>query len=381
MDIGSSVGGGSTMNNMTRYLLFLGAGCMPYVIPDERPIDSGNFHSGGPFSDSAQTAIIATLADDYSLGALATISVNGLGVQDTLAPISGDAVVRTSQDKVVVLNRLNADTMRVYETSWDSPALDIALEDLSNPQDAAICGGNLYVSVHNGSHIPAYDVGTGLLVDNVDLSPWAGTDGSAEAATMVTDGAHLFVAVQQLKQDAGWVSDGGAILRADCTTGTLEQWAESAPSPVITEGINGETIGYKTGLFGAIDGEIGLFQRANAEKTVLVEEVQLGADIHAFAFSTSHLVYATADRDWNFQVHCLDLDTGVTAHSDTTSSYISDIAMDELGRAWVSRRLGWSDSVPDATGIDILTPAGCVSVFNDEALLPLSLAPFNVAFR
>jgi hypothetical protein len=369
------------MNTMRQCLLLLGAGCMPFVSPDETTVDSGNFHSSEPSTDSIQTAIIATLADDYSLGALATISVNGLLMRDTLAPISGDAVVRTSQDKVVVLNRLNTDTMRVYGESWDRPALDIALDDLSNPQDATICGGKLYVSIHNGTHIPAFDVGSGLLVDNVDLSPWAGSDGSAEAASMVTDGIHLFVAVQQLKQDQGWVSDGGVILRVECTSGTLEEWVKSSPSPVISEGFNDETIGYKTGLFGDMDGEIGLIQRGNAEKTILVDEVELGADIHGFAFSTSHLVYATADSEWHFQVHCLDLQTGVTIHSGTTSSYISDIAMDEMGRAWISRRLGWSASAPDATGVDILAPAECVSIFNDDAMLSPSLAPFNVAFR
>ena len=75
--------------------------------------------------------------------------------------------------------------MRVYDgDDWSTPMLEFALEDLSNPQDAVLCDGKLWVTQHNAARITAHDPETGLIVDAIDLSPWAGSDGAAEASVV-----------------------------------------------------------------------------------------------------------------------------------------------------------------------------------------------------
>jgi hypothetical protein len=76
----------------------------------------------------------------------------------------------------------------------------------------------------------------------------------------------------------------------------------------------------------------------------------------------------------------MDLSTETTTHAPPTTSYISDVSMDPMGRAWISKRLGWSRDEPDPTGMDIIEPEECTSIFEPNQSLPTALAPFNVAF-
>jgi len=368
---------------MSRVLLFtavLSLGCMPSVSPEVVVQDTGVGEIVESPSVSVSRAVVSTVADDYSLGALATVELDGLALHDTLAPTSGDAVVRTAGTLTIVLNRMNTDTFQVFEGSWATPKLDVALPDLSNPQDAVLCGGKLWVTLHNGIDLPAYDPRTGLLVGSADLSPWAGVDGRAEAASMVVVDGQILVAIQQLKQDDGWSSDGGAIVQVDCTDGVAVDWVGIGPSPSIRKGPSA-SVAYKVGLYGPLDGRLGLLDHESKEDVILVEEADLGVDIYGFDVSQQHLVYTTADDDWRFQVHCLDLATGITTHSDTTSSYLSGVSMDPFGRVWVSRRLGWSSTEAEPTGLDLIDVRTCQSIFTEGGPMATALPPFNVVFQ
>ena len=111
--------------------------CMPVVTPWARhgaqpPADSGQQDDTGGAGDTV--AVLATVADDFSLGALATVNLQTWNISDGLAPISGDPVVVAAGQWLVQLNRYNYDTVRLYQPSaWLQPLWEVSLADGANP--------------------------------------------------------------------------------------------------------------------------------------------------------------------------------------------------------------------------------------------------------
>jgi hypothetical protein len=364
---------------MMRTLLLALCGCMPSVVPDKNsPLGALDDTASG--SGEMSLAVLSTIASDYSVGSLAVVHLDTLGLEDTLAPTSGDAVVRGLEDTVVVLNRLNTDTLRLYTPgAWVAPDLELALPDLSNPQDAVWCGERLWVSLHNADHLPAYDA-TGRRVAKADLSPWAGSDGSAEASGMVRVGERVVVALQQLAQDGGWTSEGGAIVAVDCETTEVQTLLEAPLSPSLVPGPKDGLLLVRTGLYGELDGAVVALEVETGEVETLLTEAEVGMDITDVASSSEDVVFLTATTEWTFGVHCLSLQTGSWQTGLVTSSYLSEVAMDDRGRAWVSVREGWGPEAALEPGLILFDAATCAPVLEDGASIKPTLAPFNVSF-
>ena len=327
-------------------------------------------------------AIVAGLSRDYSHGAVSTIDLEDWTINDSIVPTSGDVVVSASDDIVFVINRLNTDTIQVFSGPLTVPDLDLGMPDLSNPQDAVVCNDEYWVTLHNASVIPRYNA-LGLRTGETDISEWTGTDGHAEAASIVldADGSHIHVALQQLKQDDGWTSDGGVVVTISCSTGAVVGVQDVGPSPSIVDGPSIDTLGYKTGLYGALDGEVGTIMTRTAERVVHATESDVGGDIGAFAYFDNHLVYASSDADWVFTVHCLNLATGETSQMGPLNQYVSDIASDTHGRFWLSFRPGWASSTVEGVGVEIIDPSSCTSLIPSGQPLQFTLPPSSLAFR
>jgi len=357
--------------------------CMPMVTPDEvgSPglVDTAGLDSGQP-AYGQTVAVISTLADDYSVGAVATVDLNSLALSDTLSPTAGDAVVKTVDERVAVLNRLNTDTLQLFEPSdWLAPVLDLALPDLSNPQDAAWCGDRLWVSLHTADHLPAYDR-LGRRTLKADLSEWSGTDGAAEAVGMRVHEGALFVALEQFAQDEGWVSEGGVVVRVDCETAQVTQVLAAPPSPSIVAGPSEGTALVRTGLYGETDGVVMMLDLQTQQTEVLLMEEELDADITGAAIHGDTLVYLSADSSWNYSVHCMSLQTGEHQTAMTTASYLSDVQVDDRGRAWISARAGWSGESQTMPGLHLIDTGRCTSLLPaGEAIRP-TLSPYNLSF-
>ena len=357
---------------MTRRIapFLIAFGCMPTVKtgPDggarfssDSGVDSATPDDTGDATRPLTQVLLTTIATDYSLGALATVDLETGQVDDALATTSGDSVVRSTDGRAVVLNRFNTDSVRLYDgEDWSQPTLEFALADLSNPHDAVICDDRLWVTQHNASQITAHDPETGLVVDSIDLSRWTGSDGAAEASGMLVDGASILVSVQQFDQDAGWTSEGGALLRFPCAGGSASVVAEIGPSPGIASGSTGSDLVMRTGLYGTSDGVVAMVDAQTGDQTVLVTEAEFERDITGVAITPTTLVFITTTADWMYQIHCLDRATGVRTDGPQTTAFLSDLAIDDRGRAWVAARMGWAPDSPTQGGLTIVDAASCV---------------------
>jgi len=375
--------------NLT-FALFL-VGCMPSVDPatkNQARFDTSTSPDTGALDDTGGTPVkqtqilLSTIANDYSLGAVATVDLETGLVNDALATTSGDAVVRSTGGLAIVLNRFNTDSVRIYDgEDWSQPTVEFALADLSNPHDAVLCGEKLWVTQHNTAQITAHDTRTGLVVDSIDLSPWAGTDGAAEASGMLVDGETILVSVQQFDQDSGWTSEGGVLLRFACSGGAPSVVTEIGPSPSVASGSTGDDLVIRTGLYGEADGVVASVNSQTGEHTVLLEEADFGRDITGVAITPTDLVFVTTTPDWIYQIHCVDRETGVRTDGPQSTAFWSDIDIDGRGRAWIAARTGWAPDSPTQGGLQVFETDGCTDASPGGQPIRTTLNPYNLVFR
>jgi len=370
------------------WIALTGQACMPTATPKsdgtarfDTAIESTE-DTGLEGVDAKQTmAILSTIAADFSMGAIATIDLETLEVHDALAATSGDAVVRTAEGRAIVLNRLNTDTVRLYAPDdWTAPLIEFALPDLANPQDAVICDDRLWVTQHNRAEITAHQISSGLVVGSIDLSPWAGTDGAAEAASLVAIDSTLWVAVQQFKQDDGWASEGGAIISAPCSGGDAQEVLKIGPSPGLTASPDESFFAIRTGLYGPPDGAVHLYDRTSGTLTELLTEEEVGADITSVALTQTHAVVITATQDWAYRLSCIDLESRELTQGLETSQFLSDLTINQAGQAWVASRPGWAAGTASSGEVLVFDPTTCKSLLADDSAITTALNPYNLAF-
>ena len=103
----------------------------------------GGSDPGGDSGAAGPQAIVASVASDYSLGALATVALDDWSVADELAAVSGDPLVVQDGDWIFQINRGGYDNIRVYEPGrWDAPLHEFSAVALVLLKAAThACGG------------------------------------------------------------------------------------------------------------------------------------------------------------------------------------------------------------------------------------------------
>ena len=106
--------------------------------------------------------IMATVAMDYSVGALATFDTETSTLTENISSISGDPALVMDGGWLWQLNRYQYDTLRKYDPSnLQVPVAEISLAPdvgSSNPHDVAVCGDALYVSLYGSDSLPILDL-------------------------------------------------------------------------------------------------------------------------------------------------------------------------------------------------------------------------------
>ena len=323
-------------------------------------------------------AVITTVADDYSAGSLAVVGLEDWSIEDEIMPTSGDPVVVVDGDSVFQINRFGFDNIRVYTDSWSAPSLEISTGGGTNPQDVALCGGEMFVSLYEAAQLNAYDMGTGTLTGTVDLSGFVGTDGSTEASSLeVLDGT-LYVGLNGLDRNNDWVDDGGSVLAVDCATKTVSQSWAAAGNTALHPWLSEEGRFLVTGR--AFDGQPGGISAFDGAELSLV----LSADTEGWNFTSvaafgDQAVAIGVDSSWNSRLACIDLAAGAITWSESSDRYLTGVWANELGEAWVSARPGFSN--PELPGgVMVFDIATCTEKTMD-GWLELSLSPYSIAFR
>ncbi len=353
-------------------------GCPPVATlddsgPDTTPDDTG------PSDGEHRRAVVATVASDYSTGSFASVSLDDWSVADELFVTSGDPAVSASQGSVFQLNRFGYDTVRRYQAgSWGAPLWEQALEDHSNPYVARICDGAVFVTQYDTAGVAVLDLDTGERLGTVDLGAWADADSvGPEPSTLVEHEGMLYAGLNRLDRDQGWIDAGGAVVEIDCAArAATRSWAAGGNTTVHPWPDSGKLL-VLARAFGDDPGGVYALDPAadSLEHLLSVEGEEL---THIGAVGDQALATSLA-TDWSHNAHhCIDLAEAALRSSETTDSYITAMASNDRGEAWVALGVSWMD--PHApTGLMVYDIAGCSAL--SEQPIGLSLYPVGIDFH
>ena len=355
-------------------------------VPEAKVADDSGAPAGADTGATAAGQTHAVVATSYEgVGALAVVDLDTLEVRDELASISSDALVVVEDDRVFQINRSDFDSVRVYAPgAFTAPEAELGLPAGSNTWDVEVCDGQLFVAAYETSALAVHDLETGVLAGTVDLSAFDDGDGYPEVAALVELDGKLYVSLQQLARDAGWVPEGGTIAEVDCASMTVERSWAVGPNPTISAWPGrADTLLVRTGGYGLADGGISTLDvAAGLQSEVHIKESDLGIDLTHVALSgdgSSGLVLSSS-LDWpaTYGVWCLDPADWSLSPIETTATYLSDLAVDDRDRAWVSFQApswGAADAEPGAALYDLST---CTRARAE--LVPFVLDPGRMAF-
>lgn len=352
--------------------------------------DTGAVDNSPNADGSHSRAVVATVSADYAVGGLALVGLDDRMVQDDLTTLGADPQVRVTGDRLVQMNRGSENSVRIYELgSFEAPSLEFSLGDGSNPHDAAMCGGALFISLYGADGVGIYDPDSGATLATIDLSAYADDDGLPEAGSMVVIGDTLYVALERLDENSTyWTSETGLVAQIDCASREVTETWEVGPSPtLVADPSDPETLLVRTGTYYDGDGAFtwdGALSRldpaAGALAPLGVDEADLEVNLGGVAAgSNGKALLLSTDSSWLYTVSCVDLATGAITPITTTENFLSDVAVNDRDEAWVAARASWA--APDVPGgVMIFDLETCTETTGDGGPLSFSVEPYSLAF-
>jgi hypothetical protein len=348
--------------------------------PDAGPSDTVVEQPWNP--DRETTVVVSTVARDYSVGALATVDLDTLHVREELATISGDARVAFDDGTLMVLNGYGVDTVRLYEPGvWSAPVVELGMSDGSptNPHDAAICGDKLFVLLYETDAIRVHDPESGEELGSVPLGAFADGDGLPEPWNLVEIDGALYVALNRLDRDDAWMDRGGMVVEVLCDTEDVARTWTTAGNPMVHRWFDDPRILVSTRAYDDDPGGLSILDTRDGSYTPLVGQDVLGGTAdEATAFGSRAIVAALAPDYESTAIQCVDLETGDVETLFTTVDFVTAVAGNGRGEAWIGTGWGWVDPDSARPGLRVVDVATCSE--RTEEPLELALAPYSLTF-
>ncbi len=337
------------------------------VVPDP---DTGSFPE-----DGITTAVVATVSDDYSVGALATISVPGWRVTDEIVDAPSDSTVVSTGGRIIQLNRYGFDTVRIYEPGeWSAPTVEFALPDLANPHDVEVCDGAAFITQYDRGSIAVHDPDSGLLIGSIDLSDFDDGDGTPEASRIVKAGnGKLYIGTHNLDRDGGWVAVGGHVLEVDCASRSVtNSWGFTDADVYAYPGDPSQVVVHEDGI------GVHLLDPATLESVLIVSSETIGATVDGLVAYGDKAVTIASTDDGEYSVGCIDFTARTYTEVLASDNYLAGISGTGTGESWISARTHWSGTDAPA-GVQVFDVATCTERTTDGPIATV-LAPSSIAF-
>ena len=307
------------------------------------------------------------------------------------ARINADAVVRSTGERVYVVNRFLGDNLQVLDPAHGlATVLQCSTGQGSNPHDVVVVDAHkAYVTRYGRAQLWIVDPGAsscdGFHTGTVDLGAYADADGIPEMAQMAVVGDRLFVTLEHLDRGDRFLPAGrGALAVVDLATDTVATTiALSGENPFS----DASGIGREPGTGKLLIGEVGRFYHSGdggiervdpftlRAEGFMVTEDALGGDITDFVVLSPTKGYAVvllAENPPRNVLVAFDPSQGTLTRQMLTRAALPDIALAPDGTLWVA-----DASVP-GPGLRFFDPA------DDRPLtggvLDVGLPPFSIAF-
>jgi hypothetical protein len=337
----------------------------------------------------AQPGLFITTSN-FETGSAAVLAAGATDAEVNLLNLHSDSAVRYKQGRIYVINRFGQDNILVLDVNDPRTPLDqYSVGNGTNPQDIEIVSPTkAYVSRYESSEVLILNPQNGAKLDSIDLSLFADADGTPEMTQMALWGSRLYVGLQRLDRDNGFIPSGQSLLAVidtetdalvdmDPSTAGIQAWPLSATNPNDLVVAGNLLAVSQTAGFGDLEGGIEVLDlAAGTSRGLVVSEVDLEGDITALALVNSNLGYAiVSDASFNNHVKSVNLSTGAVgpALAGHSGGFTSSLATDGE-RLIVPDRGSFDD--PNAAGLLIYNA-------NDGTLLagPIAtgLPPLSVA--
>ncbi len=317
------------------------------------PLPSGNL----PGSINTSAFVITS---DFQTGSFATFPLSDpTRVTSNIAEIHSDAVARSHDGLVYVVNRLGADNIQALDpsagfvTRWQC-----SVGNGANPHDIIFAAPDkAYVTLYGRTTLAIVDPSTGPTCDGflrgtIDLASFADADGLPEMDQGIIVGGRLYVTVQRLNRGNFFrPTDRSEVVVIDVATDTVidvdpatsavDGIVLSAPNPF--SGAHGLALDPQTGKI--LVGVVGAFETSgdggiervdpatNRAEGFFATETGLGGNITDFVVVSDTQAYAVIfARSGSNELVRFDPSTGARGATLLSSSdFLVDVALDPSG--------------------------------------------------
>ena len=301
-----------------------------------------------------------------------------------------DAVARSFDDRIYVVNRLYADNIQILDPADGfRTLLQCSTGNGTNPHDIAV------VSRHK-AYVTLFEERELLIVNpsarpdcrdfirgRIDLSSLADDDGVPDMDQMALAGDRLYVSLQRLDINSvlRLPAENGAVAVVDITTDALVGSIELAGSNPFgaTKGLvvrDGVLWVATPGEFNVVDGGIERVDLASgASRGFVADETALGGDPTDFVVVSETLAYAIVNRP-GFVNALVSFDPRsgqlLATHHTSNGFNLFDIELNDRGELWLADRLRRDP------GLRIFRAADGQPL--TAGVLDLGLPPFEILF-
>lgn len=278
---------------------------------------------------------IFVLTSDFATGSTALLLAGATTAQTNLLGIHSDAVGVYQDGRIYVINRLGQDNILVLDPADPTtPVTQFSVGNGSNPRDIEVVSPDkAYVTRYASNELLIVDPQDGSELGTVDLSNFADADGLPEMDQIVRIGDRLYVSLQRLDRDAGFVPGDAFLVVVDINTDSLVgdiSLSVSNPNSMFVVGQRIVVAG--AAGFGDRAGGIDLVDPATESSLgLIVTEEQLGGDLSVLALRTSNDGFAVLlDESFVNSVVPVNLETGVVGAplEGLSGGFIASIAVD-----------------------------------------------------
>ncbi len=244
---------------------------------------------------AAHAAKAFVFETDYSTGSFSAVNTTTHSPSCDVASVHSDARLRWYAGRVYVVNRFGADNIQVIDPSTYGTVNQFSVGNGANPYDIAfVSPTKAYVTRYERTDLWVMDPTSGAHTGTISLAAFADADGIPEMDRLMMVGPLLFVSLQRVNRNAGFIpTDTSLVAVIDTRTDTIVDCDAITPgvqaialqleNPVTAFQFDPATsrllLGC-VGFYGALDGGI---ERINpvslASEGVVAREDSLGGDV------------------------------------------------------------------------------------------------------
>ncbi|MEO7866835.1 MAG: FlgD immunoglobulin-like domain containing protein [Candidatus Eisenbacteria bacterium] len=253
---------------------------------------------------------------DYSTGSFSAVNTSTHAPSCDVASVHSDARLRWYGGRVYVVNRFGADNIQVIDPATYVTLNQFSVGNGANPYDIAFASPTkAYVTRYERTELWVVDPSTGAHTGTISLAAFADADGIPEMDHLMMVGPLLFVSLQRLDRNAGFIPTAFSLVAViDTRTDTVVDCdAATAGVQAITLQLTNPVTAFQfdrttsrlllgcVGYYGALDGGIERIDPVGlASAGVAAGEDSLGGDVADLVWRDGAKSYAiVSDASFN----------------------------------------------------------------------------------